>query len=71
MPRWQYRRIDLNDLPTGTDDIMILKEAGAEGWELVAIISNRIAYLKRQLPDPAPALASVGRTRRKTEPSAE
>jgi hypothetical protein len=39
-----------HDLPT-TDDIMILKEAGAEGWELVTIESNGIAYLKRQLDD--------------------
>jgi hypothetical protein len=55
MPRWQYRAIDLNDLPRGSDEIDVLNAAGADGWELVAIAGNRIAYMKRQTEDPADA----------------
>ena len=73
MSEWEYRKIDLNQLPRKTDDIDLLCDAGEEGWELVAIMSNRIAYLKRQVADPPPldAPPSVRRTRRKTEPNAK
>jgi hypothetical protein len=48
MPRWEYRKIDLNDLPRRVDDIDLLNTAGEEGWELIAI-ANGIAYFKRAL----------------------
>ncbi len=47
MPGWEYIAIDLNDLPRNSDEIDILNEAGHEGWELVVITRNKIAYLKR------------------------
>jgi hypothetical protein len=55
MPRWQYRVIDLSDLPREADDIDLLNAAGDEGWELVAITINAVAYLKRRLDNPGVA----------------
>ena len=54
---WEYRKIDLNLHRPQGDELDLLNAAGAEGWELVGITSNSIAYLKRELeePDPAPA----------------
>jgi hypothetical protein len=40
------------DLPRGTDEIDVLNDAGEEGWELVAIAANNVAYLKRQIARP-------------------
>ena len=51
MPHWQYRKINLNDLPRKIDDIDMLNDAGANGWELLTIIANNFAYLKRQVED--------------------
>ena len=35
------------------DDVDVLSRAGEEGWELVAILVNNMAYLKRPLaPEP-------------------
>jgi hypothetical protein len=53
MPQFEYRAIDLGDLPPRTDEVMLLNAAGADGWELVAITSNNIGYLRRQIEDPA------------------
>jgi hypothetical protein len=53
MPQFEYRAIDLGDLPPRTDEVMLLNAAGADGWELVAVTSNNIAYLRRQIEDPA------------------
>jgi hypothetical protein len=52
MPQWQYRTIHLNDLPRKTDEIDLLNDAGEEGWELVVIAANNVAYLKRQIARP-------------------
>jgi hypothetical protein len=46
MPEWEYRTLDLNE---GVD---VLNDAGDEGWELVIITPNQIAYLKRQVAKP-------------------
>jgi hypothetical protein len=62
MTEWQYRKIDLTDLPRKADDIDVLNEAGGDGWELVGITANNFAYLKRQIAEPTPAKT----TRRKT-----
>ena len=57
--RWEYQKIDLNDLPRKTEEIDLLCDAGKEGWELVAIMPNGVAYLKRLLEEATrPRLAS-------------
>ena len=55
MARWEYRKLDLNELPRNTDAVDLLNDAGQDGWELVHITANNIAYLKRQIDEPAPA----------------
>jgi hypothetical protein len=52
MPQWEYRRIDLNDAPRRGDDVDVLNRAGSEGWELVAVTGNGVAYVKRLIPEP-------------------
>jgi hypothetical protein len=47
MPQWEYRRINFGELLRGTEEL--LNSAGKEGWELVAITNNGVAYLKRQI----------------------
>jgi hypothetical protein len=49
MAEWEYISINLNDLPRSSDEIDLLNDAGHEGWELVVITSNNIAYLKREV----------------------
>jgi hypothetical protein len=48
---WEYLKINLNELPRGNDAIDVLCKAGQDEWELVVIVANNIAYLKRQLED--------------------
>jgi len=49
MPEWEYRTLDLNDLPRKMEALDVLNDAGEKGWELVIITPNQIAYLKRQV----------------------
>jgi hypothetical protein len=50
---WTYRKVDLNNLPRKAEDVDILNDAGKEGWELVQITVNNVAYMKRPvLPEP-------------------
>jgi hypothetical protein len=49
MPERKYLTIDLNDLPRKTENVDMLNDAGEEGWELVTITVDHIAYLKRQV----------------------
>jgi hypothetical protein len=49
MVQWEYLTIDLSHVPLRTGEIAILNEAGADGWELVWINANNMAYLKRPL----------------------
>ena len=58
MPRWEYRRLDLNELPRNTDAIDLLNDAGQDGWELAHVTANNIAFLKRQVDEPAPTKTS-------------
>ena len=51
MPVWEYRIIRLNEAPPRRDSIDLLNAAGEEGWELVDITSNNLAYLKRPVDD--------------------
>jgi hypothetical protein len=49
MREWEYIRLDLNNTPRRGDDIEVLNRAGSEGWELVAVTGNGVAYLKREI----------------------
>ena len=49
MGQWEYRKLDLNQLPRKSNDVDLLNDAGEEGWELVGITSNNMAYLKREV----------------------
>ena len=54
MAEWEYRKIDLNQYRPRGDELDLLNAAGAEGWELVGIASNNMAYLKREVEEAAP-----------------
>ncbi len=49
MAEWEYTKINLNESPRKTEDIDLLNDAGKAGWELIALTSNNVAYLKRGL----------------------
>jgi hypothetical protein len=49
MSQWEYRKIALNELSRSGEDIDVLCEAGLDGWELVGVLPNNVAYLKRQV----------------------
>jgi len=49
MAKFEYEKVNLNYIPREGDDIDLLDELGQEGWELVGITANNIAYLKRQV----------------------
>lgn len=66
MDQWEYDKLDLNALPRKADEVDLLNDAGKDGWELIAITPNNIAYLKRRIAAPAP----VKSTRRKADPVA-
>ena len=51
---WEFRQIDLNDQPPKTAEVGVLNELGEQGWELVGILDNHIAYLKRRSSSPTP-----------------
>jgi DNA-binding protein H-NS len=46
---WEYRKINLNEAPRRSQDVDMLSAAGAKGWDLVVILANNVAYLKRKL----------------------
>jgi hypothetical protein len=48
---WEYRKIDLSQQRPRNDDLDMLNAAGADGWELIGITSNNIAYLKRPIEE--------------------
>jgi hypothetical protein len=49
MAAWEYDKIDLNNALRKTDDIDLLNQVGKQGWELVSIASNNVAYVKRPI----------------------
>jgi Domain of unknown function (DUF4177) len=56
MPQWEYRAIHLSGLPQDKK-FDVLNDAGADGWELVGITTNNIAYLKREVAKPGTSFA--------------
>src|SRR5262245_34010923 len=46
----QRRASAIQHAPRG-DELDMLNAAGAEGWELVGITSNNVAYLKREIEE--------------------
>ena len=67
MERWEYEKIDLNAVPAKASELDVLDRAGSDGWELVAITANGMAYMKRQFAPAATGGEAVReRTRRKT-----
>ena len=58
MKKWEYKKVALNEVPRRGDDIDLLCDAGDAGWELVAILPNEIAYLKREIGDDVAESAS-------------
>jgi DNA-binding protein H-NS len=76
MIEWQYRKLALSEVPRKSSDVELLCQAGEEGWELITIQANNIAYLKRPLDDQVPKEttdpASQGETEDRTgNPSSE
>jgi hypothetical protein len=63
MPHWEYRKIDLSYAPRRGDLIDLLNDAGKEGWELVALTPNAMAYMKRSVPLPKPQARDRGKAR--------
>jgi hypothetical protein len=51
MRRWEYKKVALNEAPRRGDEIDLLCDAGEDGWELVSVLPNGVAYLKRKLED--------------------
>ena len=51
MTVWKYRKINLSEQRPRSDELDMLNAAGADGWELVGITSNNIAYLKRPIEE--------------------
>jgi len=45
----EYRKIVLGEHHRRQNDIDLLCELGGNGWELVAITPNNVAYLKREV----------------------
>jgi len=48
---WKYRKLNLSEQRPRSDELDMLNSAGADGWELVGITSNNIAYLKRPIEE--------------------
>jgi hypothetical protein len=61
MQQWEYKKIDLNDVPRKTGDIDLLNDVGKDGWELVALTPNNVAILKREVSRPEPAKSTSRR----------
>ena len=62
---WEYQKINLNELPRRSKEIDVLCDAGEDGWELIAVLPNNVAYLKRELDErcPRPQNPTVARRR--------
>lgn len=63
MSEWEYMKVDLNNAARKEDDINVLNRFGKDGWDLVAVTSNNMAYLKKIVPGTEPQRPT---TRRRT-----
>lgn len=66
MTEWEYRKVDLNQFRPRGDELELLNAAGGDGWELVGITSNNMAYLKRLVEDVGPVEREYGRREAQT-----
>jgi hypothetical protein len=66
MAQWEYSKRNLNEGPAKTTDVDLLNAVGKDGWELVGITVNNLAYLKRQVPGAATDPPAGRPARRKT-----
>jgi hypothetical protein len=57
---WEYMAIDLNNTRRGENDMDLLNDAGADGWELVAITAPFRGILKRRRLDVENASRDTG-----------
>jgi hypothetical protein len=57
MHTWEYMTINLYEQSLAAQESDVLNDAGKEGWELVAITSNGMAYFKRPVGTAASARA--------------
>jgi hypothetical protein len=69
MIRYEYVRIDLNQHHPRSDALALLGSAGQQGWRLVCVTANNIAYLIREIDDPAAPSTSRRRTRPEPGPT--
>ena len=60
MPQWEYRAIQLNELPQDKK-LDVLNDAGEVGWEIVGITTDDVAYLKREVVKPGTSFAKPPR----------
>jgi hypothetical protein len=49
MSQWEYRTINIGELPRKMLVTDLLNDLGQEAWELVCIVPNGVAYLKREV----------------------
>jgi hypothetical protein len=45
--KWEYKKIALNETRHREDALDLLLDAGKNGWELVTLTANNVAYFKR------------------------
>jgi hypothetical protein len=64
MAKWEYSKTDLNGLARKTAEIDLLNDLGRDGWELVNIAPNNLAYFKRPFVGPTPAMPARERKSR-------
>lgn len=49
MRTWEYRKMLLTESSRRGDEVDVLCDLGAEGWELVVVLPNGVAYFKRDV----------------------
>jgi hypothetical protein len=52
MAQFEYLKIDLSTHHPRSNEIELLNEAGRQGWRLVCIAANMMAYLVREIEEP-------------------
>jgi hypothetical protein len=54
MPQWEYTTLNLSEVPRRALDTDLLNGLGRDGWQLVSILGNGRAYLKREIAPAQP-----------------